>query len=58
MLRKSITLPNHYRNYPCVLVRLGRVDEDAIRDLLRMGWNFMSKKARKKRTPSKTASNR
>ena len=35
-------LKDHYVNYACVLVRLRRIHEDALRDLLRMGWRFMS----------------
>jgi hypothetical protein len=35
-------LTDHYVNYPCVLVRLARIHEDALRDLLLMGWQFMS----------------
>jgi hypothetical protein len=35
-------LTDHYVNYPCVLVRLRRVHPDALRDLLLMGWRFMS----------------
>jgi hypothetical protein len=32
----------HYLDYPCVLVRLSRIRHDALRDLLLMGWRFMS----------------
>jgi hypothetical protein len=35
-------LTDHYVNYPCVLVRLTRIHQDALRDLLAMGWRFMS----------------
>jgi hypothetical protein len=35
-------LTDHYVNYPCVLVRLARIHQDALRDLLLMGWRFMS----------------
>ena len=35
-------LTDHYVNYPCVLVRLRRIENDALRDLLLMGWRFMS----------------
>ena len=35
-------LTDHYVNYPCVLVRLTRIHEVALRDLLLMGWRFMS----------------
>jgi hypothetical protein len=31
-------LKPHYEPYPCVLVRLGRVDADALRDLLLGAW--------------------
>jgi len=39
---KTYYLTDHYVNYPCVLVRLTRIHEDALRDLLLMGWRFMS----------------
>jgi hypothetical protein len=42
----------HYVNYPCVLVRLNRVNADALPDLLRMGWQFVSSQA-KRRTRSR-----
>ena len=42
-------LADHYAPYPCVLVRLARVDPAALRDLLTMGWRFVSAKTRKKR---------
>src|SRR5262249_33582629 len=32
----------HYENYPCVLVRLSRINRDAIEDLLRMAHRFVS----------------
>lgn len=32
----------HYENYPCVLVRLSRVNRDALEDLLRMAHRFVS----------------
>jgi hypothetical protein len=35
-------LTDHYVNYPCVLVRLTRIHQDALRDLLLMGWRFMT----------------
>ena len=31
---------DHYRNYSSVLVRLSRIDEAALTDLLRSAWNF------------------
>ena len=30
----------HYEEYPCVLVRLSQIHADALRDLMRMGWEF------------------
>jgi hypothetical protein len=42
-------LKEHYVGYACVLVRLGRVHPDALRDLLLMGWRFVSSKDRKVR---------
>jgi len=40
-------LADHYAPYPCVLVRLSRVNATVLRDLLLMGWRFVS--AQKKR---------
>src|SRR5579871_2443999 len=42
-------LPEHYRNYPSVLVRLSRVDRDGLRDILGMAHKFAGAKARKRR---------
>ena len=44
-------LKDHYRNYPSVLVRLREIHPDALRDLLRMAWTFVSVKARARRRP-------
>ena len=41
-------LKPHYENYPCVLVRLSRIQSDALRDLLRMGWEFARSQAKRK----------
>ena len=35
----------HYVGYPTVLVRLSRVDADLLRDLLRMAYKFVTRKA-------------
>jgi hypothetical protein len=40
-------LEDHYVDYACVLVRLARVDPDTLRDLLLMGWRFVSKSGRR-----------
>ena len=42
---------DHYVDYPCVVVRLARIRQDALRDLLLMGWRFVS--ATKKRRARK-----
>jgi len=34
----------HYENYPCVLVRLSRINRDAIEDLLRMAHRYVNSK--------------
>ena len=39
---------DHYVNYPCVLVRLTRLHPDALRDLLLMGWRFVSASKRQR----------
>jgi len=41
-------LKPHYEDGPCVLVRLSRVQPDALRDLLRMGWEFARSQAKRK----------
>ena len=39
-------LTDYYRSYPLVLVRLSRVDRDALSDLLSVSWHLTSAKAR------------
>jgi hypothetical protein len=39
---KTYYLTDHYVDYPAVLVRLARVRQDALRDLLLMAWRFVS----------------
>jgi hypothetical protein len=39
-------LTDYYRNHPVVLVRLSRVDRDALRDLLSVSWRLTAAKAR------------
>ena len=41
-------LKPHYEDYPCVLVRLSRIQPDALRDLLRMGWEFARSRTKRK----------
>jgi hypothetical protein len=41
-------LTDHYRPYPSVLVRLSRISQDALQDLLRMSWKFVTEKKTKK----------
>jgi hypothetical protein len=33
---------DHYLPYPCVLVRLSKVNADVLRDLLGLSWKFMT----------------
>jgi hypothetical protein len=42
-------LTDHYRRYPVVLVRLSRIDPDALRDLLSVSWRLTAEKTRKTR---------
>src|SRR6267142_1618063 len=37
-------LTDHYVNYPVVLVRLSRIQQGALRDLLGMAWRFVTTK--------------
>jgi hypothetical protein len=41
-------LTDYYRKYPLVLVRLSRIDRDALRDLLSMSWRLTLAKTRKR----------
>jgi hypothetical protein len=41
-------LTDYYRSYPLVLVRLSRIERDALRDLLSVSWRLTSAKARKR----------
>ena len=50
-------LKDHYVNYPVVLVRMSRINRDALRDLLEMSWSFAtsnlkSKSVRRVRRPA------
>jgi hypothetical protein len=45
-------IKDHYLNYPSVLVRLREIHRDALRDLLRMAWNYVSAKGRSPRWPA------
>jgi hypothetical protein len=40
-------ITDDYRRYPIVLVRLSRIDRDALRDLLSASWRLTSAKARR-----------
>jgi hypothetical protein len=41
-------LTDYYRSYPIVLVRLSRIDRDALRDLLSVSWRLALAKRRKR----------
>ena len=41
-------LTDYYRRHPVVLVRLSRIDRDALRDLLSVSWRLTLPKARKR----------
>jgi hypothetical protein len=45
-------LTDHYVNYPVVLVRLSRIDPDALRDLLGAAWRFVTAKASGSKRPA------
>ena len=42
-------ITDHYKGYPAVLVRLARVKQDVLRDLLGMAYRFVAGEATKKR---------
>lgn len=41
---KTYYLTDHYVDYPVVLARLSTIHQDALGDLLRMGWRFVTAK--------------
>ena len=41
-------LTDYYRSYPLVLVRLSRIERDALRDVLSVSWRLTLPKARKR----------
>jgi hypothetical protein len=44
-------LTDYYRSYPLVLVRLSRIDQDALRDLLSVSWRLTLAKGWKRARP-------
>jgi len=49
---------DYYRSYPIVLVRLSRIDRDALRDVLSVSWRLTLAKAGKRGRPGDTRSRR
>lgn len=47
-------ITDHYRNYPTVLVRMSRIHEDALKDLLRAAWAFVTAKPPAKKKPTRS----
>ena len=57
---RTYYVKEHYVGYACVLVRLAHVHPDALRDLLRSAWRFVSNSKsrvapRRKRSPASPA---
>jgi hypothetical protein len=48
-------LTDYYRKYPLVLVRLSRIDRDALRDVLSVSWRLTSAKVRTRRRATATS---
>jgi hypothetical protein len=44
-------LTDYYRSYPLVLVRLSRIELDALHDLLSVSWRMTTAKSRRPRPP-------
>jgi hypothetical protein len=44
---------DHYRGYPVVLVRLSRLDQEALHDLLSVSWRLTAIKGMKKQVDTK-----
>jgi len=41
-------LTDYYRRYPLVLVRLSRIERDALRDVLSVSWRLTAEKSRRR----------
>ena len=41
---RTFFITDHYRDYPAVLVRLEKIREGEMRDLLRRSWEFVTRK--------------
>jgi hypothetical protein len=46
-------ITDHYLNYPWILVRMGRVQPDALRDLMKMAWQLATAKKSRAKTAGK-----
>ena len=46
-------MKDHYVNYPSVLVRLSQIQPDALKDLLLMGWRYVTRPPQKKKKTSR-----
>lgn len=51
-------LTDHYAEYSCVLVRLGKIRADALRDLLQGAWRFVDANATRRRKKGPAAAGR
>ena len=40
---------DHYTGHPCVLVRLSQINQEALKGLLRMSWQFVTSRKKGKR---------
>jgi hypothetical protein len=47
-------LKEHYVNYPCVLARLSKIPDDALRDLVAGAHRFVSARTKKAKARSRT----
>lgn len=55
---KTYYTTDHYADHPVILVRLSRVTPDALRDLLRAGWTFVSGNKTRKAARKQQSANR
>jgi hypothetical protein len=46
-------LTDHYAPYPCVVVRLSRIDDSALRDLLGAAWKYVTSQNRARKRPAR-----
>jgi hypothetical protein len=52
---KTFFITDHYRDYPAVLVRLEKISEGELKDLLQRSWEFVESSRKRSSTAARTS---